>query len=180
MEPRALPDYLIPGLRLVVVGLNPGLTSARLGHYYARPGNLFWPALHASGLTSRLLRPEEDHLLPRFGIGLTDVVGRTTASADALDPMDWASGAEALVRRLSPFRPATICFNGIRGARAVLGPRTALGLQPSRVVDAVTFVVPSTSRRNATYSTVQVFDWYRRLAALVPPATGTYWEGPAR
>src|SRR5437764_14539769 len=77
----ALPDLVRPGLEILFVGINPGLKSARVGHYYAGPGNLFWRCLHESGLVPMRLRPEDDGRLPAFGIGITDCVSRPSRSA---------------------------------------------------------------------------------------------------
>src|SRR4051794_24678838 len=75
-------DVIGPRLRVLFCGINPSLYSAAVGHHFARPGNRFWPALHAGGLTDRLLRPEEDRTLLLRGFGLTNIVDRATARAD--------------------------------------------------------------------------------------------------
>src|SRR5690242_17003195 len=85
LEPeKTLPDYLSSGLKLVFIGINPGYFSAQVGHYYARPGNLFWWALSNSGLVPRDVKPEDDAALQEWGIGLTDVVKRPTHSSGDL------------------------------------------------------------------------------------------------
>ncbi|MGZ4495115.1 MAG: mismatch-specific DNA-glycosylase, partial [Nocardioides sp.] len=68
-----LPDVVGLGLRVLFCGINPGLWSAATGHHFARPGNRFWPALHASGFTPRLMSPAEQAELPSLGLGLTNV-----------------------------------------------------------------------------------------------------------
>src|SRR5690606_20934561 len=77
-----LDDVLAPGLRVVFCGTALGTVSARIGAYYAGPGNRFWPTLHEVGLTPRMLEPREFRMLPRFGIGLTDVC-KTRSGSDA-------------------------------------------------------------------------------------------------
>src|SRR5438094_8866786 len=81
---RAIPDLLADRLRVVFVGINPGLYSGAVGHHFARPGNRFWKALHGSGFTDRVWSPFEDRGLPAVGIGITNLVDRTTASAAEL------------------------------------------------------------------------------------------------
>ena len=76
-----------PGLRVVFCGINPGLYSAAVGHHFARPGNRFWPTLYAAGFTPRLLAPAEERALVPLGYGITNVVGRATATADELSPL---------------------------------------------------------------------------------------------
>ncbi|MEA2422141.1 MAG: double-stranded uracil-DNA glycosylase, partial [Thermoleophilaceae bacterium] len=87
-----------PGLDVLFCGINPSLLSAERGHHFARPGNRFWPALHGSGFTDRLLSPSEDGLLPSYGLGITNLVDRPTRAADELSPGELRAGAEALDR----------------------------------------------------------------------------------
>jgi len=94
---ETLPDYLRPGLNLIFIGINPGLYSVRRGHYFARTTSRFWPAFSKSKLSAQMRRElklnqllsEHDSLLPRFGIGLTDVVKRPSANASELTPTDF-------------------------------------------------------------------------------------------
>lgn len=121
-----LPDRLRPGLRLVFCGTAPGTASAKAGHYYANPGNLFWRLLHQVGLTPRRLSPAEDHLLPGFGIGLTDLA-KTAFGQDADIPRA-AFDAPGLIARINAARPATLAFTSLTAARLALSrPRLAAG-----------------------------------------------------
>src|SRR5262245_17111815 len=81
---KTLNDVIAPGLRVLFCGINPGLYSAAVGHNFARPGNRFWPAMHRSGFTDRLLHPSEERQLLQYGCGITNIVERATASADEL------------------------------------------------------------------------------------------------
>src|SRR6185312_2431115 len=91
---RTIPDVIAPGLRVLFSGINPGLYSAATGRHFARPGNRFWPALHASGFTDRLLRPAEQDDLLDLGLGITNVVARSTARADELSTAELIAGGE--------------------------------------------------------------------------------------
>src|ERR1700674_4115337 len=93
-ESPSLPDYLASDLKLLFIGINPGSYSAQVGHYYARPGNLFWWALSNSGLISKTLGPENDAELLKFKIGLTDVVKRPTNSSGELTQEEYDAGAK--------------------------------------------------------------------------------------
>src|SRR5437870_10366385 len=93
---RTIPDVLAPGLRVLFVGINPGLYSGATGHHFARPGNRFWKALRGAGFTDRLYSPFEDRKLLGLGIGVTNLVARTTATADELTPEELREGAERL------------------------------------------------------------------------------------
>src|SRR6266550_9133937 len=81
---KTVPDVIGPGLLVLFCGINPGLYTAAVGHHFARPGNRFWPALHGSGFTGRLLSPYEDGELPRHRLGITNVVDRPTRAASEL------------------------------------------------------------------------------------------------
>src|ERR1700724_4871712 len=71
---KTVPDVIGPELRVLFCGINPGLYTAAVGHHFARPGNRFWPALHAAGFTDRLLSPFEERELLARGYGITHIV----------------------------------------------------------------------------------------------------------
>jgi TDG/mug DNA glycosylase family protein len=181
-EPKTLPEYLGPGLELVLVGINPGLLSARLGHYFARGSNRFWPAFSRSRLSARvraelgreLLRPEDDIRLLDFGIGLTDIVERPTSNASQLSQAEFAAGAPRLRARLEACAPDVACFHGVTAYRAfaryALGepPRPIeLGPQAARLGATRLFVTPSPSAANAHYRPDDYVVWYDRLDAFL-------------
>jgi double-stranded uracil-DNA glycosylase len=165
-EVLTLPDLLQEGLDLVFVGINPGLKSARVGHYYAGPGNLFWRCLHESGLTPVLLRPDQDRRVLDHGIGITDCVKRASRMASEVRSGEFREAAPALIRKIERYRPRVVCFNGLMGYRATIDPLARLGLQPQHLGGAVTFVVPSTSAANANFTREERVQWFRRLRAL--------------
>lgn len=143
VAPPVLPDVLLPGLRVVFCGTAAGTRSAESGTYYAHPGNRFWWALHASGLTPRQLRPEEFPLLPQFGIGLTDVAKHHHGNDDQL-PLE-AFDAAALRDRIATHAPQALAFTSKAAARAVLGQVTDYGLQTETLGRTHVFVMPSPS-----------------------------------
>src|SRR5438477_2684267 len=97
---KTLPDVIAPGLRVLFCGINPGLYSAAIGHHFGRPGNRFWPALFASGLTPRLFSPFEETELLKLGIGVVNIVDRATVGSAELDPREFLAGAKRLRRKL--------------------------------------------------------------------------------
>src|SRR5438094_8561142 len=105
---KALPDVLAPNLRVVFCGINPGLYSAAVGHHFARPGNRFWPTLHASGLTERLLSPHEGHALLGCGYGVTNIADRASARADELSAEELIAGSRRLEEKVRRHRPAVL------------------------------------------------------------------------
>src|SRR5436309_6215702 len=127
---RTIRDVIGPGLRVLFVGINPGLYSGATGHHFARPGNRFWKALHGAGFTEREYSPFEDRSLLELGIGITNMVARTTAAADELTPDELRAGAMTLARKVRRYRPHVVAFVGItayriafRRPRATIGPR---------------------------------------------------------
>src|SRR5258708_5729999 len=91
---KSIRDVIAPGLRVLFVGINPGLYTAATGHHFARPGNRFWPALHAAGFTRRLLHPSEQRELLKDGYGITNLVNGATAAPDEYDPSEFSAGRE--------------------------------------------------------------------------------------
>src|ERR1700729_812127 len=130
---RTLPDVLPePGapFRVLFCGINPGLYSAATGWHFARPGNRFWPALHLSGFTPRRLAPSEQHLLPRYGLGITNLVARATAQAAELDAAELRAGGERLLALIQQRRPRILAIAGVTAYRTAFGhPRAVIGPQ---------------------------------------------------
>jgi double-stranded uracil-DNA glycosylase len=150
-------------------GINPSLTSAARGHHFARPGNRFWPALHLAGLTPRLLRPEEDEELLRYGLGVTNLVDRPTRTAAELSPEELRAGAAALTALVQRYRPRALAVLGITAWR--LGfDRTGggIGRQDDGIGGVPTWVLPNPSGLNAHY---QLPDLARLYAQLRPDRT---------
>jgi TDG/mug DNA glycosylase family protein len=177
-----LPDYLAPSLELVFVGINPGLYSARRGHYFARTTSRFWPAFSRSWLSERIraelrrptLRPEDDRALLRFGIGFTDVVKVTSRNAAELRPDDYREWSPRLLAKLETYRPRVACFHGVtayaafsRYALRRAETRFSLGPQPPRVGHTCLFVVPNPSPANAHFRLEDQVAWYDRLAEFM-------------
>ena len=141
-----LPDVLLPGLRLVFCGSAAGTASAKRGAYYAGPGNKFWPILAATGLTPRLLTPEEFVLLPDFGIGLTDLAKTAFGPDISIRPAHY--DVAALTGRIKACRPGLLAFNGKRAAATFLGKSSSMvtyGEQSAPLDFPPIFVLPSTS-----------------------------------
>ena len=152
-----LPDLLRLGLDLVFVGINPGETSARRGHYYANPGNAFWRVLSESPLVSHRVTPEDDaslsHARP-FPIGFTDVVKRVETDSTKVTPAEVRASVEAFQARLAIARPRSVCFTGGRQFDDLypkMRPRHGWGRQPLDLDGAAVWVIPSTSGRAAAY-----------------------------
>jgi TDG/mug DNA glycosylase family protein len=148
-----VPDLIAPSLLLLFSGINPSLYSAAVGHHFARPGNRFWPTLHASGFTPRLFSPIEERLLLDLGIGITNIVDRATAAAEELSTEEFAEGGLVLERKLRRFRPAIVAFLGITAYRAAFQrPHAGMGLQEESISGTRLWVLPNPSGRNGHFT----------------------------
>jgi TDG/mug DNA glycosylase family protein len=165
---KPLPDVIAPGLDVLFCGINPSLTSAAVGHHFARPGNRFWPALALAGLTPRRLTPDEDRELLRYGLGSTNIVDRPTRTAAELTADELRAGLAALADLVAVHRPRVLAVLGVTAWRLATGrPKAAMGRQPDPLGGAVTWVVPNPSGLNAHHQLPDLARWY---AALRPPA----------
>ncbi len=153
-------------MKLVVVGCNPGERSARVGHYYAGRGNLFWPLLYDSGVLPELLDSKDDKRVIEFGVGLTDLVKRPTRGIEEIERQEFAEGRILLAGKLEEFTPRVIAFNGKFVFEKFAQRPCKLGLQKERLYGAQVFVLPSTSGQNAVGSGVKL-RYFRKLAALL-------------
>jgi TDG/mug DNA glycosylase family protein len=161
---RLLPDVWTSGLRVLFCGINPSLYSAAVGHHFARPGNRFWPALRGAGFTDRLLSPFEDHLLPEWGLGCTNLVERATARADELRLEELRAGGERLVARVDRYRPAWLAMLGVGAFRTAFDrPAAGPGLRPERIGETGVWLLPNPSGLNAHY---RLLDLVAAFAAL--------------
>ncbi|HEV2768801.1 MAG TPA: G/U mismatch-specific DNA glycosylase [Solirubrobacteraceae bacterium] len=150
--PNVLGPILGPGLLVLFVGINPSLRSAEVGHHFARPGNRFWPTLHAAGFTPRRLRPDEDAQLPAHGVGVTNIAFRPTREAAELTGEELREGAAALERTVRHQPPRLVAVVGLTAYRiAFARPRARMGLQPDALGDRPVWVLPNPSGLNAHY-----------------------------
>jgi TDG/mug DNA glycosylase family protein len=149
---RTLPDVLAEGLHVLFCGINPSVYSAAVGHHFARPGNRFWGALHGGGFTGRLFSPFEDRSLLDLQLGLTNLVARATPAADELTAKEICRGGLLLRAKVEEFRPGLVAFLGVGAYRTAFGlPAAGVGRQPGGLGEAVVWVLPSPSGRNAHY-----------------------------
>jgi TDG/mug DNA glycosylase family protein len=161
---HTVPDLLAPGLRVLFCGINPSLYSAAIGHHFGRPGNRFWPALHAAGITERLLAPWEGGLLVERGYGITNLVDRATATAQELTADELVAGGRKLTRKVHRHRPACVAFLGITAYRSAFArPAARLGRQAEELGGATVWVLPNPSGLNAHFQLAGLAQWYRQL-----------------
>jgi len=155
-------------LHVLFVGINPGLYSAATSHHFARPGNRFWPVLHAAGFTPRLLHPSEQKLLLKSGYGVTNLVNRATAAADELEPEEFVRGRQRLALKVRRYKPSVVAFLGVGAYCHGFGlKKAAIGRQPEHFEGAEVWVLPNPSGLNANYqlgALVRLFKSLRKAA----------------
>jgi TDG/mug DNA glycosylase family protein len=165
---RTTPDLLAPGLQVLFCGINPSLYSAVVGHHFARPGNRFWPALHQSGFTPRLLQPWEEAELLSYGLGITNVFEQASASAAELSRQDLLAGGKRLREKVLSYQPRVLAVLGVTAYRvAFQAPRSGLGLQPEKIGGTHLWVLPNPSGLNAHFQLPELAAAYRELRKFV-------------
>jgi double-stranded uracil-DNA glycosylase len=163
-----VPDLIAPRLAVLFCGINPGLYSGATGHHFARPGNRFWPTLHAAGFTDRQVRPWEERRLLEYGLGITNLVARATATAAELGRDELRAGRSRLERKVRRFRPWAVAVLGIGAYRLAFNqPRAAVGRQPASFGQAVLWVLPNPSGLNANHQLPDLARVFGELRAHV-------------
>jgi TDG/mug DNA glycosylase family protein len=156
-------------MRVLLVGINPGIRSATIGHHFAGPSNRFWKLLYEAGVVPEPIGTEQDRRLPEWGFGITNLVARATPGIDTLERAEYAAGVRILRRKVRRWRPRLVAFVGVSLYRAIFAKRgpVALGLQEETFEGARVFVLPNPSGRNANYSYAEMLAAFRMLAACV-------------
>jgi TDG/mug DNA glycosylase family protein len=166
-ENATIPDVLpAPGdpFRVLFTGINPGLYSAATGWHFARPGNRFWPALHAAGFTPRLLAPSGQAELTRYGLGISNIAPRATAQAAELTPAELRAGAARLRALVADRRPGVVAIAGVTAYRTAFArPRALLGPQPEPFGTARLWILPNPSGLNASWTLPRLTQAFREL-----------------
>jgi TDG/mug DNA glycosylase family protein len=165
---KSVPDIVGPNLRVLFVGINPGLYSGAVGHHFARPGNRFWKALHGAGFTERVLSPFHEHELLNVGVGITNLVDRATATADELQREELRGAVDRLVAKVERHQPAFVALLSLTAYRIAFDRAGAtVGPQEESVAGSRVWLLPNPSGLNAHYQVpdlVRVFADLRRAA----------------
>ncbi len=161
---KPVPDVIAPRLRVLFVGINPGLYSGAVGHHFARPGNRFWPVLQKAGFTAQQLSPFEERLLLKHGYGITNIVNRSTAAATELDQQELEAGGKRLKAKIRRTRPRVVAILGIQAFRIAFGkPKAGFGLQEERIGLSRVWVLPNPSGLNARYQLPALSRMFRKV-----------------
>lgn len=153
---------------MLFCGINPGLYTAAVGHHFARPGNRFWPALFAAGFTDSLISPFDESELLRHGFGITNVVMRTTATADQLTREELQAGGKRLRAKVRRYKPAFLAVLGLGAYRTAWGqPKAVIGRQDQTIGETVVWVLPNPSGLNAHYQAKDLASVFGELRKAV-------------
>jgi TDG/mug DNA glycosylase family protein len=156
-----------PGLDVLFVGINPGLRSAAVGHNFARPGNRFYPALHAAGFTPRVLAPAEDVDLPAYGVGITNIASRATRDAAQLSREELRAGAAKLEALVAGVQPRLVAILGLTAYRTAFGrAKATMGLQEDTIGGRPVWLLPNPSGLNAHYKPADFARLYAEARAF--------------
>jgi TDG/mug DNA glycosylase family protein len=168
-----LRDRIAPGVRVLFVGINPGVRSALTGHHFAGFSNRFWKLLYESGLVPDPIGYQDDFRLPQWGYGITNIVARPTPGIDTLTREEYVAGRVRLRRKILRYRPAVVAMVGVTVFRAMFPERTGpvtLGEQPERIGSSAVFVLPNPSGRNANYSYAEMLAAFTKLGSQIHPS----------
>ena len=162
---QALRDRIAPGVRVLFVGINPGIRSAETGHHFAGYSNRFWKLLYESKLVDEPIDWRADDRLTEWGFGITNLVARETPGIDTLSRDECAAGVELLRAKVRRFRPDIVAFVGVSLYRWIYGAKgpVALGPQHDTFEGAQVFVLPNPSGRNANFSYAEMLAAFRKL-----------------
>jgi TDG/mug DNA glycosylase family protein len=161
---KGIHDVIARRLRVLFVGINPGLYSAVTGWHFARPGNRFWPALRGAGFTPRLLHPSEQRELLEYGYGITNFVNRATATADQLSAPEFVAGRKRLAAKVRRFKPRIVAFLGVGAYRHAFDrPKATIGPHAETFEGARVWVLPNPSGLNANYQLGALVELFGKL-----------------
>jgi double-stranded uracil-DNA glycosylase len=161
-----LRDRIKPGVRVLLVGINPGVRSSLTGHHFAGYSNRFWKLLYEARLVPDPITAEDDGRLPEWGFGVTNIVPRPTPGIDTLTPREYVEGRVRLRRKILRYKPAVVAMVGVTVFRGMFPERKGKvtpGLQAETIGESAVFVLPNPSGRNANFSYAEMLDAFRGL-----------------
>ncbi len=167
---RSVPDLVAPGLRVLLVGINPSLWTGWSGFHFGRPSNRLWPTLHEAGFTARRLAPEDTAELLAAGIGISNLVNRATARADELTGDEIRAGVPRLEKLVAEWRPQSVAVLGVTAYRTAFGrPKATVGRQEDTLDGVPLWVLPNPSGLNAHYQQPALTAEYAALRESLGP-----------
>lgn len=164
---RPVRDIIAPNLKVLFVGVNPGIYTAKTGHHFAHPSNRFWTTLYRAGFTPRLLSPSENRKLLNYGLGITNVIERATRGERELTSEEFEEGGRILVQKIKKYKPVWVAFVGIGLYRNTFKKKSVVVGEAENIGDSKVWVLPQPSGLNAHYPPKKLTEEYSRLKLLV-------------
>lgn len=165
---RTVADVVVPDLRVLFCGINPGLWSGATGLHFARPGNRFWKVLYGAGFTHRVLDPSDEAAMLSAGLGITNIVSRATATAAELTRDELGHGAVLLERKVARLRPRFVAFVGLQAYRSAFRrPQAKIGPLPDPLAGARGWLLPNPSGLQARYQLADMVSAFAELRRAV-------------
>jgi len=164
-----LQDRIRPGVRVLFVGINPGVRSAITGHHFAGYSNRFWKLLCDARLVPEPITYADDDRLPEWGLGITNLIARPSSGINDLRPAEYVDAWKALERKIKRYRPRVVALVGVTLYRRLLPlldcppVENVLGPQPVKVHGAQLFVLPNPSGRNANFTYAEMLEAFAGL-----------------
>jgi TDG/mug DNA glycosylase family protein len=168
-----LRDRIRPGVRVLFVGINPGVRSALTGHHFAGYSNRFWKLLFDARLVPEAITYENDDRLPEWGFGITNIIARPTPGIDTLTTAEYVEGRTRLRSKIRRYKPKVVALVGVTVFRAMFPDHkgaATLGLHDEEIAGAAVFVLPNPSGRNANYSYDEMRKAFRGLRRFLDRA----------
>jgi double-stranded uracil-DNA glycosylase len=183
-----LRDRIAPDVRVLFVGINPGVRSAVTGHHFAGFSNRFWKLLRESRLVPEPITYEDDRRLVEWRLGITNLIARPSPGINDLRPAEYVEGWKILSKKIRRYRPVVVALVGVTLYRAILpllpdvpagerraarlSPDHVVGLRPETIHGASLFVLPNPSGRNANFSYEEMLGAFRELAVYLKRRDG--------
>ena len=160
---KKVPDIIAPNLKLLFVGINPGLYTAAIGRHFGHPANRFWKALFDSGLSPKLLSPYENEKLLKLGFGITNLVERPTLRANEVTKEELVEGRKILEKKVKKFKPKFIAILGLGAYQIAFNKKAKIGPQEENIAGAKVWVLPNPSGLNASFTPNKLASIFRQL-----------------
>ncbi|MDO8551702.1 MAG: G/U mismatch-specific DNA glycosylase [bacterium] len=165
---KKVPDVISNNLKVLFVGINPGLYTAAIGHHFGRPGNRFWPALYSAGFTKRLLSPYEESELLKVNIGITNLAARATNTAAEVSVTELKEGVKILEEKIKKYHPEWVVILGVQSYRQAFDrPKAQIGLQEEKIAQAKVWLLPNPSGLNAHFSPNTLTKLFKELKSTI-------------
>lgn len=167
---KEVKDIIASNLKVLFVGINPGIETARTGFHFAHKSNRFWKTLYESGFTPKLLMPSQNKELLKYNLGITNVIKRPTKGERELLKHEFEEGRITLVNKIAKYNPKWVAFVGIGLYRNTFDNKTAIVGKQENIGKSKVWVLPQPSGLNAHYPPIRLVEEYKKLKEIAIPS----------